>query len=62
MNYELYDSLNAQRKALVGLHARLQNLTTGEYNALIKAVWRIDRQMLELRQQEISEMEKKQNA
>lgn len=44
--------LDRDRKALSEIHARVQNLSTVEYNALIHAIWAIDRQLRE--QQEIN--------
>lgn len=44
--------LDRDRKALCDIHARVQNLTTEEYNALIHAIWAIDRQLRELREQQ----------
>ena len=51
--YEINDLLQKQRDALSGLHIRLYvNLTGPEYNALVKAIWRIDRQLKELNEME----------
>lgn len=50
--YELYDNLEAQREALVSIHVKVQNLTGPEYNAIVKAIWRIDRHMREMREME----------
>ena len=44
------DTLERDRKALSTIHARVQNLSTEEYNALIHAIWNIDRQLRELRE------------
>lgn len=40
--------LSAQRGALAGLHSRLDDMSAKEYNALIKAIWRIDREIWEM--------------
>lgn len=42
------DTLNRDREALTKLHARLTDMSRDEYNALIHAIWNIDRQLLEL--------------
>lgn len=42
------EKLERDRKALCNIHARVQNLSTEEYNALIHSIWNIDRQLREL--------------
>jgi hypothetical protein len=42
---EDYDALSKQRRALAGLHARLNDMSPAEYNALVKAIWRLDREI-----------------
>lgn len=42
------ESLNKRRRALAGLHTRLNDMTQGEYNALIKAIWQLDREIWEV--------------
>lgn len=46
------DKLNRDREALCNIHARVQNLSTEEYNALIHSIWAIDRQLRELKEGE----------
>ncbi len=41
------DRLNRQREALSGLFVRLLNPSAAEYNALVKAIWRLDREIWE---------------
>ena len=43
-------TLERDRKALSNIHARVQNLSTEEYNALIHAIWAIDLQVRELKE------------
>ncbi len=40
--------LERDRKALSHLFGRLDNLGTEEYNALVHAIWNIDRQLREI--------------
>ena len=42
------DILKRDRDALVGLHVRLADMSAKEYNALVHAMWRIDREIGEL--------------
>jgi hypothetical protein len=44
--------LNKDREALSGLHARLNDMTQREYNALVHAIWNIDRLIRELNEGE----------
>jgi hypothetical protein len=44
----LTEKLKRDRAALVGIHNRLTDITPAEYNALIHAVWHIDRLEREL--------------
>ena len=41
------ERLNRDRKALTGLFTRLHDLSKDEYNALIHAMWKLDRMILE---------------
>jgi hypothetical protein len=41
------DKLNRERRALADLHSRLTDLSPAEYNALIHAIWKLDRQINE---------------
>lgn len=41
------EKLTRQREALSGLFIRLANPSAAEYNALVKAMWRIDREIWE---------------
>jgi hypothetical protein len=47
------EKLDRDRKALCNIHASVQNLSADEYNALIHAIWSIDRQLRELREIEV---------
>jgi hypothetical protein len=42
------DRLRRDRDALTGLFTRLQNMRKDEYNALIHAMWRLDREIREV--------------
>ena len=42
------DRLRRDREALTGLFVRLLNPSAAEYNALVKAMWRIDREIREV--------------
>lgn len=42
------DKLNRDRETLAHLHARLTDMSRDEYNAIIRAIWNIDRQLREL--------------
>lgn len=42
------EKLDRDRQALCNIHASVQNLSSDEYNALIHAIWSIDRQLREL--------------
>lgn len=44
------EQLDRDREALCNIHARVQNLSTVEYNALIHSIWGIDRQLRELQE------------
>lgn len=44
----LIEKLQRDRSALAGLHARLSDLSGAEYNALLHAIWNIDRLESEL--------------
>ena len=51
-NFERKEKLNRERAALAGLHARLQSMSKSEYNALVHAIWRLDREINDLQEQE----------
>lgn len=49
---EYKEKLNRERQALTQLHTRLQDMSKEEYNALVHAIWRLDRAIRELDEQE----------
>ena len=48
MTNSLAEKLQRDRRALTGLHARVTDLSREEYNALVHAIWNIDRLEREL--------------
>jgi hypothetical protein len=47
-------TLERDREALSGLHVKFGDLSWGEYNAVLHAIWMIDRELQDMKEREVS--------